>query len=184
MIVKTGTKRVTLVRFILAKLLYDESGISIEEFLLLYHLFFDLVESRDPVFLSKYGPFLERVGTLLENEKFSRSKAFPLIPENRGKEEIESFLKNFIPNRREYFGLKGQRLLSSSYRLVFNDTLLPKRLPLKRYIGVGYSDKGTRRDLAVDGSPSWQSVGSYFSELQGACEDLDIDPDLVKDLST
>lgn len=33
--------------------------------------------------------------------------------------------------------------------------------PPVRYIGVGYRDKGTAKNNAVDGSPSWQVVASF-----------------------
>jgi hypothetical protein len=36
----------------------------------------------------------------------------------------------------------------------------PTKLPAKRFVGVGYKDKGNRRDPAVDGSPSWQEVAT------------------------
>jgi len=44
----------------------------------------------------------------------------------------------------------------------------PKKFPPKRHIGVGYSDKGNRQDITVDGSQSWQEVSmdADYQKLQ------------------
>ena len=34
------------------------------------------------------------------------------------------------------------------------------KIPPKRYVGVGYRDQGSRRNVAYDGSPSWQEVAT------------------------
>jgi hypothetical protein len=36
-------------------------------------------------------------------------------------------------------------------------------LPPKLYIGKGYTDKGTARNPALDGSPPWQEVGQTLA---------------------
>lgn len=54
---RPGTKKVTLLRFLLAKLVYGraEEGISLDEFLVLHELFYQLLESSDPLLLKKMG---------------------------------------------------------------------------------------------------------------------------------
>jgi hypothetical protein len=37
------------------------------------------------------------------------------------------------------------------------------RIPPKRFIGIGYRDKGSIRNLAYDGSPPWQEVASSLN---------------------
>jgi hypothetical protein len=39
-------------------------------------------------------------------------------------------------------------------------------------IGKGYGDKGTAKNEAVDGSPSWQEVASTASSLERRREEL------------
>lgn len=38
-----------------------------------------------------------------------------------------------------------------------------KRLPPKQYIGKGYTDKGTARNPAIDGSQPWQEIGQTLA---------------------
>lgn len=171
MIIKKGTNRIVLLRFLLAKLVYSNEGLSLEEYLCLYHLFYDLTECSDPIFISKYKEKLEKVSHLLERMRGVRS--FPVQYRKPTIEKVREFLLDFIPSAREYYGLAGQRNLRQSFRLILNDTLIPKRCPPVRYIGVGYKDKGTRRNSAVDGSQGWKEIGSYFSNQEREAEELD-----------
>jgi hypothetical protein len=169
--VKKGTNRVVLLKFLLAKLRYSIEGLSIEEFLLLNHLFFDLTESKDPLFQKKYSCFFRKLEILIS--MMSKIRIFPIHLSERGKENLDEHFNDIIPTSREYFGLAGQRDLRNSFRLVLNDTLIPRAVPPKRFIGVGYKDKGSRRDPAFDGTPSWQETAQYLSNLEREAEELD-----------
>jgi len=171
MIIKQGTKRITLLRFLLSKMLYGEEGLSIEEYLCLFHLYFDLTEITESHFLEKHQLNLEKVGLLLN--KVSDNRIFPLILSEGSRDQMGSLLERFLPTRREFFGLVGQRELSTSFRIILNDTLVPQKLPPKAYIGVGYKDKGTRRDVSVNGTPGWQEVGRFFANQEREAEELD-----------
>jgi len=171
MIIKKGTKRVTLLRFLLSKMLNGETGISLEEYLCIYHLFYDLMEVSESHFVEKHESNLEKVGQLLS--KLSDNRVFPLILNEGSKVQMESLLGEFLPTRREFYGLVGQRELGLSFRLILFDTLVPQKLPPKAYIGVGYKDKGTRRDVSIDGSPGWQKIGSWFANREREAEELD-----------
>lgn len=168
-IIKRSTKRITLLRFLVAKLLYSDEGLSLEEYLTVYHLFYDLSEVTEPHFLAKHQENLERVFKLLQAMK--DVKVFPVQVREGQQAVLENLLGRFLPTPREYSGLAGQRDLRKSFRLVLNDTLVPQKLPAPRYIGVGYKDKGTRRNTAIDGSQSWVEVGSYFANLEREAED-------------
>jgi len=157
-------------RFLLAKLVYSSEGLSIEEYLCLFHVYYDLTEMNDPLFKSKYDSFLERVGYLLD--EISGNQEFP-VQSLTDCEVDRDFFFGYFPTKREFFGLSGQRDLRRSFRFVLNDTLVPQKKPLVRYIGVGYKDKGTRRNLAEDGSPGWKEVGSFFSNQEREAEELD-----------
>jgi len=170
MFIKKGTNRVTLLRFLLAKLVYSSGGLSLDEYLCLFHIYYDLTEMNDPLFKQKYDIFLERVGLLLS--EISGERSFPVQTLTDAEVDFEFFLGNF-PTKREYFGLAGQRDLKRSFRLVLNDTLVPQKKLLVRYIGVGYKDKGTRRNPAEDGSPGWKEVGTFFSNQEREAEELD-----------
>jgi len=106
-------------------------------------------------------------------EKMSGITIFPVIFRAPTVEKVRASFQDIIPSPREYYGLSGQRDLRQSFRLVLNDTLVPKRCPPVRFIGVGYKDKGTRRDTAVDGSPGWKEIGTFFSNQEREAEELD-----------
>lgn len=180
MIFKKGTKQMTLLRFLLAKVVYGLDGLSLEEYLGLYHLFYDLTESKskDLFFLSKYQPWLERVEVVLR--KMAGTKIFPVIPQDETKKIIEKLLEEHLPTPRAFYGLSGQRELRQSFRLVLNDTLMPRKVLPQRFIGVGYKDKGTRRDLALDGNPSWQTVATYLSNLEREAEEVPQSKDSIE----
>jgi len=54
-----------------------------------------------------------------------------------------------------YFGLRRQGELLYE---VWVKTRFPKVSKAKRHVGVGYSDSGTARNVATDGSPHWTEV--------------------------
>lgn len=72
---------------------------------------------------------------------------------------------DWIPSPHGYFGMKTcgveftklKRLKKREHR----------RPPPKRFVGVGYKDKGARRDKAKDASPSWQEVAVSESDSRG-----------------
>jgi hypothetical protein len=169
MIIRKGTNRVTLYKFLLAKLLYSAEGLALEEYLLVFHLFFDLTEIKDPLFAAKHFKFLERSKLLLDAIK--EAKVFPV--QSEGGDPDVSLFEGEFPTKRQYFGLAGQRDLRRSFRLILNDTIVPKALPPVRFIGVGYKDKGSRRDPAFDGSPGWKEVASFNSFREREAEELD-----------
>jgi hypothetical protein len=169
--VKKGTNRTVLFRFLLAKLVHSNEGLFIDEYLLLYHLFYELLDMTDPLFVKKYLLKLEKVKIIMI--KLGKCRSFPLHLKDESKREICRYLDDFLLSPREYYGLAGQRSIRDSFRLILNDTIVPQAPPPKRFIGVGYKDKGTCRDSAYDGSPGWQFYARYFSNLEREAEELD-----------
>jgi len=169
--VKKGTNRVVIFKFLLAKLLYAQEGLFIDEYLLLYHLFYELLDNTDPNFVNKNGELLKKVQPVLV--KLGRCKCFPVHLKDESKFEITRYLDVYLMPKREYFGLAGQRNIRDCFRLVLNDTIVPQAPPPKRFIGVGYKDKGTCRDPAYDGTPGWQFFARHFANLEREAEELD-----------
>jgi hypothetical protein len=155
---------------LLAKLAYGIEGISLEEYLTLFHLYYDLTEITETNFLAKHSKFLEKSFELLK--LLQEVTSFPVILKQGQDQALVKLLGQNLPTKREYFGLAGQRDLRKSFKLVLNDTIVPRKLPPKRFLGVGYKDKGTCRKLAEDGSPGWQSIATYFQNLERE-EELD-----------
>jgi hypothetical protein len=161
-------KSITVFRYLLAKVAFDPEGLSLDGYLALMDLYMKLVEHKDPNFQNKYGGWLITIQPFLV--KLSGAQVFPVvILDKKNQEELGSHLQPFLPSPRAYFGMKENVNMRNCYRLVVNNPLKPlKKLPPKRYIGVGYKDHGALKDRARDGSPDWREVAmvNYASELQ------------------
>lgn len=167
--IKKGIRKKDLFRFLLAKMLYErEEGLHIDEFLVLWELYLNLLEllQKDPSFKEKYGKFFENSSVFFR--MLGDQREFPIRIEETEScqylERIVSVLEPMLPTRSAYFGLKGQKDLRSGFSLVFASEILSRRAPECRRIGVGYRDKGSRRDPALDGSPDWREVASSLQE--------------------
>lgn len=156
---KRGIRRITLQRLICSRMIQNGTNCTIDEVLVLYdnQLHLEVLSLKDPGFRKRFGKNLKSLSFLLTNSRISesltRQRMFNFI------KKLRTSLTDdwFIPLRNiplvEYH-------MKSAYKIV--PTKLPgvpqKQLPPKRWIGVGYRDKGTLRNSAKDGSPSWQEV--------------------------
>lgn len=171
---KKGTKKITLFRFLLAKMLYEaeDSGLHLDEFIVLTTVYYNFFEETDPSFIKKYGNDLERLLPFFQN--IGEAKEFPLRLEldEELKTKLIEWIGPLLPTPHSYYGLRGNRDLRKSYSISFNDTIEPTKIRTPRYVGVGYRDKGTCRNSAIDGSPSWKEVGSEAAALERCSEEL------------
>lgn len=175
---KKGIKKITIFRFLVAKLLYEEEGLHLDEYIVLYELYYSLSASTDPSFVQKYGKWFKR--TIPFFESLAKAQNFPVRIKKQSYTEqaYQEFLSPLIPTKHSYFGLRGQRDLRRSFSLKLTSALPVQKIPPKSYVGVGYRDKGSRKNAAQDGSPAWQEVASHFTELERRQEDdqvLDLD---------
>ena len=169
---KKGTSRIVLFRYLLSKMFWEsETGLHLDEYLVLMELWLILVDLKDPGFQRKYKDELQRSLNLYS--QLSRAKSFPLRIETKLSEipEFRLVMPNLIMTPESFFGMKGNRNIRKSFVIQFEDSKLPLRIPSERYIGVGYKDKGTCRDPSIDASPSWQEVGSNNSNLDRISEE-------------
>jgi hypothetical protein len=171
-IVKRGTKKISLFSFLLSSLYHDPEGLDISGFLTLFHLYQDLIELNDPLFLEKKN-FLESKETQEFLSSLQDVKIFPVHIRDKKRELLAKVSPILILSSRGYFGQKFEGRLGTSYRLCLRHPVLKRKFPPKPYIGVGYKDKGSRRNKAEDGSPGWQEIASYHSSLEGMEEDQD-----------
>jgi hypothetical protein len=171
--IRKGTKRMTLFRYLLSKLLYDSGGLHLDEYLCLFELYLQFFESKDPVFISKYGQDLVNITGFIQN--LGEQRDFPIHWTRESTSEEIEYAQSFGTlslTHDGYFGMRGNRDIKSCFRISLEDSLSPQRFPPQRFIGVGYRDKGSRRELQIDGSPSWQEVGSEFTQLEEAFRGL------------
>jgi hypothetical protein len=170
--IKRGTKQVTLLRFLLAKLAYgsEVEGLSTEEFLVLFELNYLVSESQDPNLLKKWEESLKRIQPIFQ--ELAKVQTFPVILTEESRRHIERLLQDdpILPKPSAYYGLMGNRQLRTSFCVKFENPW-PQRLPPKRFIGVGYKDKGNCRQPELDGSPSWQRVATVVSNQEREAEE-------------
>lgn len=153
---QNGVNRMKILRYLFAKLVWGEP-LHLDEFLVLWDLWYKLDQQRlkDDQFFKRWGETLSRFNATLE--ELVSIEIFPVILDHASREELETFLGGSVYSYRAFVGLKSE--VSSTWQLrVGNPLAYPKRLPPERRIGVGYKDKGTARNLAEDGTPSWQEV--------------------------
>jgi len=72
-------------------------------------------------------------------------------------EVYRQMLKNYdkIISRRFYFRVKGSLI---RFYEVSIQTRMKKKFKAKAYIGKGYGDKGSAKNVCLDGSPDWKEV--------------------------
>jgi len=167
--IRKGTKKKNLFRFLLAKLIYEEQeGLHLDEFLVLWELLLNLQELslREKSFSEKHGDFFSEVNYEFF-ERLSTRQEFPirLEADPEDKEVLRQMFSPLLPSKSAYFGLKGQKGIRSGFLISFTDQLPIRKLPEGRRIGVGYRDKGSRRDLSKDGSPDWREVSQNSQEM-------------------
>ena len=72
--IRQGVKKMTLFRFLLAKVFYGGSGLHLDEFIVLFELYYSLLEEKDPSFVRKYEDWFSKTSyifqTLLHVQSF------------------------------------------------------------------------------------------------------------------
>jgi len=172
---RAGTKKVTLLRFLLAKMVYGKEGegLSVEEYLALMELFFGLEGTQDPNLTRKWSVSFEKLSSLIPG--LAQIKEFPIVLTSESREAMVEFFREdpILPSQHAFYGLMGHRELRNSFRIQFKSQWIPPK-KVERYIGVGYKDKGSRRFPELDGSPSWQEVARVISNRERELEEADI----------
>jgi hypothetical protein len=170
--IKRNVRKMTIFRFLLAKLVYEpDKGLSLDEFIVLSELYPSLLDHPDPSFQEKWKNSLERINPFLQKVWTAVNFPVRLKFSSKTEELYSKFLEPIIPSKFAYIGLKGQRDLQRSYTLSLRCDQLPPKVKEASRIGVGYRDKGSRKSESFDGSPSWQEVASHYSELERRMEE-------------
>jgi hypothetical protein len=158
-------RRITLLRYIISKMVWKPETVTYPELLVLYDVLLWCQDKSlsDPSFNAKFGSFLEKLTILIKGTRFSEQHFLVTI---KGlflklKEAAEGHL---IPERNL---LTVERHVKGQFHVLpTRSSGIPVReLPPVKVIGRGYRDKGTYRDPAWDGSPSWQEVATYFERI-------------------
>jgi hypothetical protein len=170
-LVKIGkrTKRVSLQRFLCTKVVLEPGRINEADMTCLFEnqLWLERKCFKDRNFFEKYKDKVFTLSKILKEvdlRGFNQSSSL-----KRFSEKLQSSLDDFLVPARNYGQWKSR--FSGCFQfnpLTLNkelgDFYLTKKLPPKRSMGIGYRDKGSRRNLAIDGSPDWREVSSAFPE--------------------
>lgn len=152
-------RRITLQRYLSSQIAYNCDEASFQDILILYDnmLWCQEKAEKDPKFEEKFGDSLEELSKILKKFRFSQVNFVQTI--RKLSSEIKK-LENFLIPKRNLKGVKihflGKIHVLPSKRPGIDN----KYLPQTTFIGKGYRDKGTLRDLARDGSPRWQELAS------------------------
>jgi hypothetical protein len=106
---------------------------------------------------------LEDLSVLLKEVNLSQGLTTKAVL--RLSQRIKEALSGFYVPHRNYSDYKKRFSGLFSVRTLLPPKLANRKIPPKRTIGTGYRDKGTARDPAKDGSPSWQEVASRAGQL-------------------
>jgi len=148
---------VAITRLICGKLRYTPRKVCLADILILYdnQLNLEKLAKRDPTFSSKFGKDLESLAKILKETRIDlRSVSRAIKSLSRKLEVLEDFN---LPER------NLSQLQLRLHNWVWLETSSPdgterSRIPPKRYIGIGYTDKGSARKAWEDGSPTWQEM--------------------------
>lgn len=164
-VISPRAKRVTLQRYLLSKLVLEEEKFDLKDLCTLFanQIWLEQKVRTDNEFQQKFGKSLEDLSIILKEinfrQEFTDRALYRL--RTRVKDTLDNILlpqRNYVLVRQRYSGL-----------FYLRDPLQPgkdkKLLPQVARIGKGYRDKGTLKNPAVDGSPSWQEVAVHRGSL-------------------
>lgn len=151
-------RRMTLQRYLCSLIAYEEDKVSFQDVVTLYDniLWCQEKAEADPHFRQKFGQSLTVLAEILKGIRF-HPHSFRTTLKTLSR-ELKAKLEHFIYPKRNLPGIELH--VKGHYQVIPHreSGTLTKQLPRKRRIGVGYRDKGHRRDPAWDASPSWQEV--------------------------
>lgn len=172
--INSQVKRISLQRGI-CSIIAHQSEVSLEIVSVLFQnqLWLEGKCSVDEMFQKKYGSTVFALSQIMKETNLSRGLTPGAVKSLEAK--IKQNLGDFIYEKRNLPQI--ELLVKNSYltRPYKPEGIQTKLLPPKRFIGIGYRDKGTARKPEIDGSPRWQEVASHVSTLEYKKEELSND---------
>lgn len=144
-----------VLRYLTAKIVHSDDELTVEDTAIYFIVFEKLVEQSavDEKMRQKYGFLLFLVRTIAQS--LDSLQQMTVHERHKATKELVGLLERQNVTRRYYYSVKGQNE-RNWYILV--ETRRAKRFPQKAYVGKGYGDNGSAKDLAKDASPGWQEV--------------------------
>lgn len=158
-------KRISLQRYLTSKIAYEMDKITMYDLFALYdnQIWLESKCSSDIDFSNKFGRSLEDLSVIMKESNLSRGLNSQVL--TRMSTTVKKDLHGFIVPLRNYPSFKKRFSGLFSVRTLKPPEVANRHIPPKRVIGIGYRDKGTARDPAKDGSPSWQEVASRGGQI-------------------
>jgi hypothetical protein len=155
-----AVRRITLQRVLTGKIAHFPKDVTILDILVLFDNMLWLQEKalQDPEFREKFGIHLKVLSLILKEIKINRKTLKVAVAELSN--SFLNGLEGFIIPKRNVKPVLIQLKRFYEVRFPRQPGIEKKKLPPAAYIGVGYRDKGTAKNPAYDGSPSWQEVAS------------------------
>lgn len=155
------TVKRSALRFIFAKSIYRPKELEKYDIILMNELYLSLADDlvRNASFYDKYKLFFSNA--------VKRIKFINDLYETSFVEKLSTRKHYFVESDHDYSDPLSPRAFrglesDAAFQRQYSRLLKLGREDLiridERYIGVGYKDKGARRDPAKDGSPAWQEV--------------------------
>jgi hypothetical protein len=158
-------KRVFLQRYLVSKFCYKLEESTLGDLCCLFEnqIWLEKKCELDHQFATKFGKSLEDLSILMKQINFQAGLTPRAV--KRFSLRLKDKLGKFALPERNYKDAK--RLCSGQFQLIGSSSpgISKKRIPPKTYVGKGYRDKGTVKDMAKDGSPSWQEVAMHRGPL-------------------
>jgi hypothetical protein len=149
------TKRITLQRVLISRMVFEKEKITIVDLLTIFDnmLYLQDMTKGDLKFKQKYGSSLEDLTIILKNSRITSNPTRASL--DRLSERLRALDKFYLPLRNL---ASTEKWFKGKYSVVQGTKIgIPvDRLPVKRFIGIGYKDHGTARNLALNGTPTWK----------------------------
>lgn len=152
-------------RILLSKAWYEETNFSKLDHSYLLIVWDQILEIKDLTFLTRHKMKLKEADFALRvlRTEGSLKTSCPIKDTDRTlKRRRKDLSKNkILLAPRSYFGMKKLFNTIDQFKRI-NRRIRARTKPV-RFLGVGYKDKGARRNESVDATPAWQEVASQSS---------------------
>lgn len=152
-------RRISLSRLIVGKLLFTPRNVTLSELIILYdnQLNLERLAKKDPGFRKKFGSSLEELSLILSSTQISLGYPQRAINGLHVKLKV---LEEFAVPKRNLANLQRRSHDWVWLEISTSSGIERSRVPPKKVIAKGYTDKGSARNKAVDGSPTWQELAT------------------------
>jgi len=145
--------------------------VTLSELIVLYdnQLNLERLVKKDPGFRQKFGSSLEELSRILASTQISLyhpQRAINFL------HKAFSSLEEFAVPKRNLVNLQRRAHDWAWLEVSTTQGVERSRLPTKKVIGKGYTDKGSARNRAVDGSPTWQELATADLDFLKALRSL------------